>query len=301
MPKQRHNLPKPETTAALLRKQTGLRPRLGIVLGSGFHDIAAMIESESEISYGKLPGFPEPTVAGHEGKCIVGHLEGVPVAVLSGRCHFYEGHSMETVTFPVRVLADFGITDLVLTNAAGGINRRFRPGDLMLIHDHINFMGVNSLRGPLPRGRERFIDMTSAYDAGLSALLRKAGKVSRIRIQEGVYVAVPGPCYETPAEIRAFAILGGDAVGMSTVPEVTVARQCGIKVLALSCITNLAAGMSGQPISHREVLIVGQQARKSAAKLLGQFARLYRTHGQAKSTVSASLPPSKKFTKSGFS
>jgi purine-nucleoside phosphorylase len=280
MPKRRspEKLPNPAQTAGVLRKCTSLRPRLGLVLGSGFHDVASMVEVETEIPYQKLPGFPKPAIAGHEGKCILGHLEGVPIAVLSGRCHFYEGHSMETVTFPVRVLADFGIRDLVLTNAAGGINTQFRPGDLMLITDHINFMGVNALRGPLPPGRERFIDMTRAYDPGLNGLLRKAGKLARVPLREGVYVAVPGPCYETPAEIRAFATLGGDAVGMSTVPEVAVARQCEMNVLALSCITNLAAGRSQATISHHEVLAVGKLARQSAARLFGQFAKLYAKH-----------------------
>lgn len=265
----------PAKTAAVLRNQTRLRPRLGLVLGSGFQGIASLVEVEKEIPYEKLPGFPHPSIAGHEGKCILGHIEGVPVAVLSGRVHFYEGHCMETVTFPVRVLAEFGIRDLVLTNAAGGINKRFRPGDLMLIRDHINFMGVNALRGPLPPGRERFIDMTRAYDPGLGELLRKAAQQGRVPLREGVYVAVPGPCYETPAEIQAFAILGGDAVGMSTVPEVAVARQCELNVLALSCITNLAAGRGRGPISHHEVLAVGKLARAAAATLLSRFAKLY--------------------------
>ncbi|MDB6030016.1 MAG: inosine guanosine and xanthosine phosphorylase family [Verrucomicrobiales bacterium] len=249
-----------------------------MILGSGFHGVTSLIQGEVDIPYGELPGFQRPAVPGHEGKLILGQVEGIPVAILSGRCHFYEGHCMEAVTFPVRVLAEAGIRDLVLTNAAGGINGKFRPGDFMLVRDHINFMGVNALRGPLPPGRERFIDMTSAYDLGLAALFQKAGKLARVRLREGVYVAVPGPCYETPAEIRAFSILGGDAVGMSTVPEVAVARQCGLRVAAISCITNLAAGRGKNPISHEEVLAVGQQSKESAARLLGQFIKLYAGH-----------------------
>jgi purine-nucleoside phosphorylase len=275
MKRSPRGLPDPKKATAVILKGTKLRPRLGIILGSGFHGVTSLVQAEMEIPYGKLPGFPKPAVPGHEGKLIVGKVNGIPVAILSGRAHFYEGHCMEAVTFPVRVLAEAGIRDLVLTNAAGGINAQFRPGDFMLVRDHINFMGVNALRGPLPPGRERFIDMTTAYDSTLAALFQKAAKLARVRLREGVYVAVPGPCYETPAEIRAFSILGGDAVGMSTVPEVAVARQCGLRVAAMSCITNLAAGRSKMPISHEEVLAVGQQSKECSARLLGQFIRLY--------------------------
>jgi purine-nucleoside phosphorylase len=268
-------LPDPTRATAVILKSTQLRPTLGIVLGSGFQGITALVKPEVEIPYAKLPGFAKPAIAGHQVKLLLGRIEGVPVAVLSGRSHFYEGHSMEAVTFPVRVLAELGIRDLVLTNAAGGINTKFRPGDFMLVNDHINFMGINALRGPLPPGRERFIDMTRAYDPGLSTLFRKAAKAARVRLREGIYVAVPGPCYETPAEIRAFARLGGDAVGMSTVPEVAVGRQCDLRVAAISCITNLAAGRSKTPISHEEVLTVGQQSRACADRLFGHFIHLY--------------------------
>jgi purine-nucleoside phosphorylase len=268
-------LPDPQKAAAVILKRTKLRPRLGIILGSGFQGVASLIKADAEIPYTRLPGFAKPAVPGHEGKLLLGTIQGIAVAILSGRSHFYEGHSLEAVTFPVRALAEAGIRDLVLTNAAGGINTKFRPGEFMLVRDHINFMGVNALRGPLPPGRERFIDMTCAYDPELAALFRKAGKLAKVRLHEGVYVAVPGPCYETPAEIRAFATLGGDAVGMSTVPEVAVARQCEIRVAAVSCITNLAAGRSEASISHEEVLAVGQRSKECAARLLEKFIQLY--------------------------
>jgi purine-nucleoside phosphorylase len=185
---------------------------------------------------------------------------------------------MERVTFAVRALAEYGITDLLLTNAAGGINRKFRAGDFMQLTDHINFMGANPLR-PLRGGHQeklpRFVDLTQVYDLKLSKLLQKAADASRLKLQRGIYLAVSGPSYETPAEIRAFAKLGADAVGMSTVPEAIVARQCGVNVAALSCITNLAAGISKENLSHAEVLETGNKVKALAAQLLGNFARLY--------------------------
>jgi purine-nucleoside phosphorylase len=206
---------------------------------------------------------------------LLGHFGDAPVCVLIGRAHFYEGHSMEAVTFPIRVLAEFGARDVLLTNAAGGINRQFRPGDLMRLTDHINLMGTNPLRGPLPPGRERFIDMTRAYDARLGNLLVAAARKIKARLRSGVYLAVAGPSYETPAEIRAFSRLGADAVGMSTVPETIVARQCGLAVAGLSCITNLAAGRGNAFLSHADVLAAGERVKSRAAALIEQFAKLY--------------------------
>ncbi len=252
-----------------------LRPALAIVLGSGFQQAAAEVKVDAEIGYQKLGGFPEVGVDGHAGKLVFGHLAGTPVLLLSGRVHYYEGHSMEQVTFAVRVLAWFGIRDLLLTNAAGGINRRFRPGDFMLLTDHINMMGMNPLRGPASPGLPRFVDMTRTYDDGMNRLLRQAGRRCGLRLHSGVYLAVSGPSYETPAEIRAFARLGADAVGMSTVPEAIVARQCGLRIAALSCITNLAAGRGGAVLSHSDVLATGERVRESAARLLQHFAGLY--------------------------
>lgn len=182
---------------------------------------------------------------------------------------------MERVTFAVRTLAAYGIRDLMLTNAAGGVNRRFRPGDFMLLSDHINLMGVNPLRGAPIRGLPRFVDLTQVYDPGLSELLRKSARQSKVRLHSGVYLAVSGPTYETPAEVRAYARLGADAVGMSTVPEAVVARQCGLRVAAVSCITNLAAGRSKTALSHAEVLETGERVKALAALLLENFAKLY--------------------------
>ncbi|MCW5550986.1 MAG: purine-nucleoside phosphorylase [Verrucomicrobiae bacterium] len=260
---------------AKIRRLSALRPTLGLVLGSGFGHALTDLEVAARISYSRLPGFPPVGVSGHAGELFLGHLAGTPVVVLSGRAHFYEGHDMDGVTHAVRTLAALGVRDLLLTNAAGGINRRFRAGDFMVLTDHINFMGVNPLRGPNPAGLPRFVDMTRVYDPDLSALLHRAGRASGFKLRRGVYLAVSGPSYETPAEIRAFARLGADAVGMSTVPEAVVARQCGLRVAALSCITNLAAGISGSALSHTEVLAAGNRVKLVAARLLREFAQLY--------------------------
>ncbi len=269
----------PALVAAKLRKRSGLRPTLAIVLGTGFGALADEVEVEAEVSYRDLPGFPPPGVRGHAGKLLVGKLGGTPVMVLSGRAHFYEGHDLAAVTFPIRALAACGITDVLLTNAAGGVSRRIRVGDLMVLSDHINLMGANPLRGvPAEDGRSRFVDLTRAYDPGLRQCLRRAARACRIQLRTGVYLAVSGPSYETPAEIRAFARLGADAVGMSTVPEVIVARHRGLRVAGLSCITNLAAGRSRQPLSHAEVLATASRVEAKAIRLLEQFARFY---GQA--------------------
>jgi purine-nucleoside phosphorylase len=233
---------------------------------------------KAEIPYDALPGFPSVAVSGHTGKLLLGHLGTTPLLVLSGRPHFYEGHSMEAITFPIRVLAEFGIRDVLLTNAAGGINRRFRPGDFMYLTDHINAMPENPLRGELAPGQTRFVDLSQTYDQALNALLKKAAKRTSAPLHGGVYVAVAGPCYETPAEIRALARLGADAIGMSTVPEAIVARQCGLSVAALSCITNLAAGCSQGPLSHAEVLATGERVNQTAMELLRSFAGLYAQH-----------------------
>ncbi len=271
----RDTLPAPEAVAGKLRAATALRPDLAIWLGSGFGYLTSAIELDRRIPYAKLAGFPVPTVPGHTGELLIGRLSGEPVIVLCGRAHYYEGHSMAAVTFPVRVLAAFGIRALLLTNAAGGINRRLVPGDLMLVRDHINLMGVNPLRGYSGFGRPAFVDMTQAYDPRLNALLRRAARLAKVNLRTGVYMAVSGPSYETPAEVRAFARLGADAIGMSTIPEVIVARQCGLRVAAVSCITNLAAGVAKGPLSHDEVLRTGERITHIATALLKAFVRLY--------------------------
>ena len=265
----------PVATAALLRKLTPLRPKLAIVLGSGFHEVASRLRVESRIQCVKLPGFPRPCIQGHKGEILAGRFGQAPVLLLSGRAHFYEGHPMEVVTFAVRVLAAFGVRDLLLTNAAGGIHRRFRPGDFMSLSDHINLMGTNPLRGAQVPGRERFIDLSETYAPELRRLLATAARKARARLHSGVYLAVSGPSYETPAEIRAFARLGADAVGMSTVPEAIVARQCGLRVAGLSCITNLAAGRARGTLSHKDVLETAMRVRQTAAALIEWFVKLH--------------------------
>lgn len=268
-------LANPATAAARLKKMSRLRPTLAIVLGSGFHHLLTAIRVEKKIGYAQIPGFPNPTVSGHAGELVFGHLGETPMLVLSGRAHFYEGQPMERVTFAVRALAAFGIRDLLLTNAAGGINRKFRRGHFMVFTDHINFMGANPLRSPEASGLNRFVDLTDAYDAGLNALLFRAGKKCNLPLRRGVYLAVSGPSYETPTEIRAFARLGADAVGMSTVPEAIVARQCGLNVAAVSCITNLAAGIGREELSHADVLKTAEASKAPAVRLLKHFAELY--------------------------
>ena len=264
-----------QTAAARLKKFSSLRPTLAIVLGSGFHYALTELRVDKKIPCAKISGFPKPTVNGHAGELYFGHLGKTPALVLSGRTHFYEGHEMERVTFATRTLAAFGITDLLLTNAAGGLNKNFRAGDFMVLTDHINLMGVNPLRGAAIHGLPRFVDLTETYDKKLCELLFRAGIISKLKLQRGVYLAVSGPSYETPAEIRAFAKLGADAVGMSTVPEAIVARQCGLNVAAVSCITNLAAGISKQNLSHTEVLETAGKVKALAAKLLKNFAESY--------------------------
>jgi purine-nucleoside phosphorylase len=265
----------PLTTAARLRKYTRLRPTLAVVLGSGFNHVLAAVEAETSIPYSKLPGFPPVAVHGHAGQLVFAQVDETPVALLCGRAHFYEGHPMEVVTFAVRALAEFGVKSLLLTNAAGGMNPKFRAGDFMRLTDHLNLMGTNPLRGAPVPGRERFVDLSQVYDPALGRMLETAARRAGTRVQRGVYVGLSGPSYETPAEIRAFRKLGGDAVGMSTVPEAIVARQCGLKLAGLSCISNLAAGIQKHPLSHAEVLETAERVKKLAARLLLNFIGLY--------------------------
>ena len=269
------NPPHSQTAAVRLKFFSPLRHTLAIVLGSGFHHVLSELRLETKISYAKIPGFPKPGVSGHAGELYFGTLGGTPVIVLSGRAHYYEGHPMERVTFAVRTLAAFGIRDLVLTNAAGGVNKKFHAGDFMALTDHINFMGANPLRGPEIPGLMRFVDLTDTYDAGLHRLLSRAARVSGVKLRSGVYLAVSGPSYETPAEIRAFARLGADAVGMSTVPKAIVARQSGLNVAGISCITNLVAGLGSEKLSHVEVLGTAERVKVQAAALLKNFVTLY--------------------------
>ena len=232
-----------EQAAAMIRKQSSIHPRIGLILGSGLGVLADEIEEAVVIPYAKIPHFPVSTVEGHAGRLVLGRLEGQAVVAMQGRFHLYEGYSLEEVTFPIRVMKRLGVETVLITNAAGGINESFQAGDLMLIRDHINFMFRNPLVGPNdPELGDRFPDMTEAYDADLRRLAKKVAEKLGIDLKEGVYAAMLGPSYETPAEIRMLRTVGGDAVGMSTVPEVIVARHAGIRVLGLSCIANMARG-----------------------------------------------------------
>jgi purine-nucleoside phosphorylase len=267
--------PSPSEVAQSLLRRWKLHPTLALVLGSGFSAALSKCTVVYEAPYSTIPGFPRLSVAGHTGKLCLAFLAKTPVVVLSGRAHYYEGHTMEAVTFSIRVLAALGIKAVLLTNAAGGISSRLKRGDFMYATDHINLMGINPLRGWISNELPRFVDMTDAYDVDLNRLLKKASDKAKARALPGVYMAVPGPSYETPAEIRAFGKLGADAVGMSTVPEVIVARQCGLRVAALSCITNLGAGRGKGKLSHQDVLSAGEAARPQASRLLESFAQLY--------------------------
>jgi purine-nucleoside phosphorylase len=229
-------------------------PVAGVILGSGLGGLAQRIVHPITVPFADVPGFPVATVAGHAGKLISGLLGGRPVIALAGRFHLYEGHDAALAGFPVRVLRALGVPVLFVSNAAGGINRSFRAGDLMLIRDHLNLMFRNPLVGGSEAGDERFPDMSAPYDCELSDRIRVHASELGVPLQEGVYGALLGPSYETPAEVRMFATLGADAVGMSTVPEVIVARAIGMRVVGISCVTNLAAGMSPDPLSHAEVL-----------------------------------------------
>jgi purine-nucleoside phosphorylase len=273
--KSKSRKPGPEAAAAQWSRITRLRPRLAVVLGSGFQSALSRLRVEAEISFKKTRGFAQPGVPGHAGRVVFGFFGDVPVCLLSGRLHFYEGHTMEQVTFPVRAVAAFGVRELLLTNAVGGINPRFRPGDFMAVTDHINLMGVSPLRGLQALGPERFVDLTHAYDERLTGIVRQAAKRAKARLHSGVYLAVCGPNYETPAEIGAFARLGADAVGMSTVPEVIVARHCGLAVCAVSCITNLAATKGNALLSHADVLAAGERVKETSAALVDQFVKLH--------------------------
>jgi xanthosine phosphorylase len=258
--------------AAVLEERAGLRPRVGVVLGSGLGAVAETVQHATEIGYDELPGFPRPGVAGHGCRAVVGTIGTVPVAVLQGRAHLYEGVDQELVRTPVRALRRAGAELVLLTNAAGSLNPAVGPGRLMLITDHINMSGFNVLIGPNEEELgERFTSLRDAYDPELGARLRSAAAEVAVELGEGVYLAVSGPTFETPAEIRAFRTLGADAVGMSTVHETIVARHCGMRVAALSAITNLAEGMSEEPLSHEGTLRDAARAVAQLAPLITRF------------------------------
>ncbi len=243
-----------------IRSNSQIKPVLGLILGSGMGSFADSIEKEASMDYERIPYFGKTSVAGHTGRLIMGHVKGVPVAALQGRLHYYEGYDMSQIVFPTRTLALLGIKVLLVTNAAGGLNRRMRAGDFMVINDHINLMGDNPLKGKnIDELGPRFPDMTEAYDSALAKIALKCGKEANLRVTSGVYVGMPGPTYETPSEVRMLQKIGGNAVGMSTVPEVIAANHFGIRTVGISCITNQAAGLSKQKLSHEEVTLTAQR------------------------------------------
>jgi purine-nucleoside phosphorylase len=255
--------------ADYIRTKTPLQPRLALVLGSGLGDFADELTDRVTLPYSTIPHFPVSSAVGHAGNLIIGRVGDVPVAAMQGRVHFYEGHSMTIVTFPMRVFCRLGVKGVLLTNAAGGIGSQLKPGCLVVLSDHINLQGTNALIGTNEeRFGPRFPDMTEAYSKDWRVLALEEGRRQGIDIHEGVYAAVPGPSYETPAEIRFLRIIGADLVGMSTVAEAVVARHCGMKVLAMSVVTNMAAGILNQPINHAEVLEIGQRIRGEFGALL---------------------------------
>lgn len=252
-------------------------PEIGMILGSGLGVLGDEVEDPVIIKYSDIPGFPRSTVTGHAGRMIIGMLEGKKVLVMQGRFHFYEGYSMDTVVFPVRVMKLLGIENFLVTNAAGGVNTSFDPGDLMIISDHIKLEMDSPLRGEnMDDFGPRFPDMSDAYNRELRELAKKAGESLEIPLREGVYALMGGPSYETPAEIRMLRTIGADAVGMSTVPEVLAAVHAGMKVLGISCITNMAAGVLDQPLNHAEVMETAAQVRENFINLVKKIVSIWK-------------------------
>ena len=259
-----------ETAAKFIQKKTRLRPKIALVLGSGLGAFADEFAQATKIPYSKIPHYPRSTAIGHAGQLVIGTVEGVEVAGMQGRVHLYEGYSAKELAFPIRVFARMGVKAIILTNAAGGVKREFIEGRLVVISDHINLLGVNPLAGPNEdKFGGRFPDMTAAYDKRFRELTLAEGRLLGINLGEGVYAAVAGPSYETPAEVRYLRSIGADLVGMSTVPEVIAARHSGLRVLGISCVTNAAAGVLDQPLDHKDVL-------ETAERMKGQFTGLLR-------------------------
>jgi purine-nucleoside phosphorylase len=270
-----------EQAADCIRSRTRHAPRVGLILGSGLNALAGAAEAADAIPYQEIPNFPAPTVEGHAGRLVIGRLAGTTVAIMQGRAHYYEGYAMHQVVFPVRVMQAMGVSTLIVTNAAGGINPAFRPGDLMLISDHINLIGMTGhspLRGPNdPALGPRFPDMSQAYDLELRRMAHQVAVEAGVPLHEGVYAGVAGPSFETPADIRFLRAIGADAVGMSTVPEVTVARHGAMRVLGVSGISNaaLAEAVPGKAATHEEVLAAGLQiVPRLTALVCGVLARV---------------------------
>jgi purine-nucleoside phosphorylase len=268
-PKPESEFERAESAAQFILSKTNLRPKIALVLGSGLGAFADEFESPRRIPYAEIPHFPRSTAIGHAGQLVLGMVGDVPVAGMQGRVHLYEGYSAKEAAFPIRVFARLGVKAVILTNAAGGIKLEFVQGQLVVIKDHINLQGVSPLTGPNDeRLGQRFPDMTVAYDRRFREITVGEGNRNRIGLYEGVYAALPGPSYETPAEIRYLRTIGADLVGMSTVPEVIAARHSGIRVLGISCVTNAAAGILDQPLDHKEVLETAERVKTQFIALL---------------------------------
>jgi purine-nucleoside phosphorylase len=256
-------------TVNFLKNKVDQKPQLSIILGSGLGEFANYLDKRVSIPYSEIPWFPQSTVKGHAGRLVFGELSGLSVLAMQGRFHYYEGYSMHQVTFPIRVMAKLGVNKLIVTNSAGGVNRFFEPGELMIITDHLNLIGTNPLIGIEDETfGPRFVDLSNAYDPEMIELCEKVGLENGIMLRKGVYAGLSGPSYETPAEIRMLERLGADAVGMSTVPEVIVARQHGLQVLGISCITNMAAGHQTGGLDHKEVVAVGNLVSEKFSALI---------------------------------
>lgn len=258
----------------IIRQRTGLVPQVGMILGSGLGDYADRIENPVKISYHDIPDFPVSTVAGHTGQFVLGTCCGKTVIAMQGRVHYYEGYTQRQITLPVRIMKRLGVQKMLLTNACGGVNRAFAPGTLMMISDHINYSGSNPLLGPnFEQDGPRFPDVSRVYPKELRDKLRQCAAREGIALQEGVYMMFSGPCYETPAEVRMARTLGADAVGMSTVPEGIVCAHCGIPVLGISCVTNFAAGILDQPLSHQEVVETAARVKETFVRVVDLILR----------------------------
>ncbi|AOM82740.1 purine-nucleoside phosphorylase [Salisediminibacterium beveridgei] len=256
------DMEKIEQAKKFIESKLTIKPEIGLILGSGLGVLADEIEAPLVIPYHEIPGFPASTVSGHKGQLVIGELQGKRVVAMQGRFHFYEGYDMQLVTLPVRVMRAIGVEKLIVTNAAGGINESYNPGDLMIIEDHLNMFGTNPLIGPnLDETGVRFPDMSQAYTKAYLNLAHEVANDIGLTVRQGVYVGNTGPVYETPAEVRMLRSLGGDAVGMSTVPEVIAARHSGMEVLGISCISNMAAGILDQPLTHDEVIETTERVR----------------------------------------
>jgi purine-nucleoside phosphorylase len=260
--------------SSFVRQRTKIKPKIALILGSGLGALAHEIEAETTLPYAEIPNFPPSTVEGHSGQLVVGRLEGKAVVAMAGRVHFYEGYTLQQVVFPIRVMHALGAEALIVSNAAGGINRQWHRGDLMIIADHINFFGTNPLIGPNdPDLGPRFPDMSQPYDPEFIALAERTAEAERVLIRKGVYVGVSGPSYETPAELRMLGRWGADAVGMSTVPEVIAARHMGMRVLGITAITDMATGEQVQQVTHEEVIAVAKEVEPRFIKLVKRIVR----------------------------